>query len=401
VPTGKDADGTDGDVLAWVLGAARFAPPAELPDLVSGAFARLGATSATLYLSDLDHRTLHPFVTGETPESLAIDGTVAGRAFIQETTTAVPADGGTRLWLPLIDGTARLGVLAVDIADDGPDPADEELLSRIGLLAALAAELVVAKANYTDVIEQVRRSQAMSLAAELQRCTLPPEALVTPAVAVAGILEPAYEVAGDTFDYALNADDLHVAVIDSVGHELRSSLISHLVYGSLRNSRRHGVPLPDAYVQADADVRQAFPDVRFATAAFGTLDVHTGRFTWVSAGHPPPIVVRDRQALLDVDWVPELPIGLGGGRPGVNEIMLERGDVLLLYTDGVVEGGARGSERFGMDRLVDLLVRSLLAHGTLAETLRRLVGAVLEHSAHELHDDACMVLVQYWGGSEA
>jgi serine phosphatase RsbU (regulator of sigma subunit) len=55
---------------------------------------------------------------------------------------------------------------------------------------------------------------------------------------------PAYEVAGDSFDYALNTDVLHVAIIDSVGHDIESSVISHLVNGSLRNSRRNGRDLP-------------------------------------------------------------------------------------------------------------------------------------------------------------
>jgi hypothetical protein len=71
----------------------------------------------------------------------------------------------------------------------------------------------------------------------------------------------------------------------------------------------------------------------------------------------------------------------------VNEVVLERGDALLFYTDGVTEGGARGGERFGVDRLVDLLGRTLLSGMPPAELLRRLVAAVLEHTAYELHDD--------------
>lgn len=92
--------------------------------------------------------------------------------------------------------------------------------------------------------------------------------------------------------------------------------------------------------------------------------------------------------------MPALPIGLGGGTTPVNEVVLERGDALLFYTDGVTEGGARGGERFGLDRLVDLLGRTLLAGLQPAELLRRLVTAVLEHTAYELHDDTTLLLVQ-------
>ena len=78
----------------------------------------------------------------------------------------------------------------------------------------------------------------------------------------------------------------------------------------------------------------------------------------------------------------------------VNEVVLEVGDTLLLYTDGVVEGGPRRSERFGVGRLTDLLGRHLLSGLPPAETLRRLVAAVLEHSAYELRDDTTLLLVE-------
>jgi serine phosphatase RsbU (regulator of sigma subunit) len=118
----------------------------------------------------------------------------------------------------------------------------------------------------------------------------------------------------------------------------------------------------------------------------------------VSAGHPPPLVVRGRKVVHEADTVPVRPIGLSGAEPRVNELVLDPGDMLLLYTDGVVEGGRRGTERFGLGRLTDLLIRNLLADLPPAETLRRLVRAVLEHAAHELHDDLTMVLIEYRAG---
>jgi serine phosphatase RsbU (regulator of sigma subunit) len=208
------------------------------------------------------------------------------------------------------------------------------------------------------------------------------------------MLLPAYEVAGDSFDYALNARSLHLAVIDSVGHEVESSLVSHLVQGCLRNSRRAGVDLPGAYAMADAAVARVFPDMRFATAAFGHLDLDSGRFAWVSAGHPPPLLLRSGKVIGEVPTVPVVPIGLGGKDPVVNHVDLEPGDSLVLYTDGVTEGGARGGERFGLDRLADLLARVMVEGLPPAERVRRLVNAVLEHSAHELRDDTTVVLVQ-------
>ncbi|HEX6420135.1 MAG TPA: PP2C family protein-serine/threonine phosphatase [Acidimicrobiales bacterium] len=383
------------DPLAWLLDVSHTLPPVQLATAVDEAFRRAGARRSCMFLVDHDQMALHPLGSHDDGlSSFPVEGTVGGRAFTFESTVEVPAGegGGVRMWLPMLNGTARLGVVSVDLDDAAA--ADGTILERI---TALASELVMSKAQYTDAIELARRHRAMSLEAELQRGTLPPVALITPTVSIAGLLLPAYEVAGDAFDYALNEHDVHVAVIDSVGHELVSSLISHLVSGSLRNSRRCGVDLAEAYAAADAAVATAFPDVRFATAAFGRLDLGSGRFRWVSAGHPPPVVVRDGRVTGEAPTRPVLPIGLGGGEPPVNEVVLDPGDMLLLYTDGAVEGGVRGSERFGLDRLLDLLGQNLLDGVPPAELLRRLVRAVLEHSAYELHDDTTLLLVHYRG----
>lgn len=394
----RPAEAVAGDSLAWLLATAHHLPPAELAGAVAEALARVGAVSARLFLADHGLVSLHPFgPPAEETTSFGIDGTVAGRAFALEMTCSVSINGGVRLWVPVVDGTARLGVLGVDLTAE--DAGDAQTQRSVEHVASLAAQLLVTKGEYSDAVELVRRNREMSLAAELQRGTLPPMTLATSRVMVAGILEPAYEVAGDTFDYALNTDMLHVAIIDSVGHDIESAVISHLVQGSLRNSRRDGRDLPDVYVRANAALTTVFRELTFATAAFGHLDLTSGRFSWVSAGHPPPLVVRRGKVVHEADTVPVLPIGLAGATPTVNDLVLEPGDMLLLYTDGVVEGGARGSERFGLDRLTDLLSRNLLADLPPAETLRRLVRAVLEHAAHELHDDLTMVLVEFRAGA--
>jgi serine phosphatase RsbU (regulator of sigma subunit) len=389
-------DGPAEDPLAWLLRISHTLPPVELSDKVGEALARVGARSSHLFLVDHDQMSLHPFGPGASDlESFRVDGTIGGRAYALEQTVTMPVEGGARMWVPLLDGTARFGVMCVDLpvelAGDG------HTTTVVERVAALAAELVISKDQYTDVMELVRRNRPMTLEAELQRGDLPPVALITPQIVVAGILLPAYEVAGDSFDYALDADTLEVAIIDSVGHALESSLISHLVQGSLRNSRRNGLDLPGAYAAADAAVARVFPDLRFATAAFGRLDLTSGLFRWISAGHPPPLVIRDAKVVGEAPAVPVLPIGLGGKDPVVNEVVVAPGDALLIYTDGVTEGGVRGRERFGLDRLVDLLGRHIRAGLPPAEMLRRLVAAVLEHSSYELHDDTTMLLVENRG----
>jgi serine phosphatase RsbU (regulator of sigma subunit) len=379
------------DPVRWLLEVSHTLAPTDLGAAVTRALTAQGAVAVDLYVVDHDHLRLHPLVLPGT--AIDIDGTVGGRAFAWERTQSEPSNGGgVRIWVPLIDGTARLGVLGVDL----PRPeADDAALRTLHEVASLTAELLVSKGQYTDLVELSRRHRPMSLGAELQRSNLPPVALVTDKVAVAGVLQPAYDVAGDSFDYALNHDGLHVAILDSVGHDLDSSMISHLVQGSLRNSRRLGLGLVETYSAADEALAQRYEDQRFATAAFGRLDPDTGRFCWISAGHPPPLVLRGGTVEGEARCEPTVPIGLRHrSTPTVNELELEPGDGLVLYTDGVTEGGARGGERFGLDRFVEVLGGVLVEGLPPAEVLRRLVHAVLEHTAYELHDDAGIVLVQ-------
>ncbi len=125
----------------------------------------------------------------------------------QHTSTAGP---GVTLWTPVLDGTERLGVLELQFP--ASTAVDDELRAAGRDLASLLAALVMAKSLYGDAVERVRRTTPLTVPAELQWRLLPPLTFVSPQVAVAGVLVPAAEVVGDSFDYALNGDTLHVAV---------------------------------------------------------------------------------------------------------------------------------------------------------------------------------------------
>jgi serine phosphatase RsbU (regulator of sigma subunit) len=91
-----------------------------------------------------------------------------------------------------------------------------------------------------------------------------------------------------------------------------------------------------------------------------------------------------------------LPVGLGDRRPPVMmTYQLERGDRLLLYTDGIIEARATSGEMFGIDRLVDFAARALADELPAPETTRRLVHAILEHQQDRLQDDATVLLVEW------
>lgn len=225
-------------LLGLLIDRAHEMPPHLIAPLVAEEITRMGGRDVSVLLQDYEQLTLVPLpgrrLVGEAPEQIA--GTHAGRAFLEAATVEVPQADGVRMYLPLLDGTDQVGVLAVTL--DRVDDDDRRLLRR---LSGLVADMLVTKGSYTDIFTLARRGAAMSVAAEIQWSLLPPLRMSVPQVELAGILEPAYEVAGDSFDYALNHDILHVAVIDAMGHGLDAAVMATAAIGGYRHSRRGDV----------------------------------------------------------------------------------------------------------------------------------------------------------------
>jgi serine phosphatase RsbU (regulator of sigma subunit) len=109
------------------------------------------------------------------------------------------------------------------------------------------------------------------------------------------------------------------------------------------------------------------------------------------------LLVRDGRVIGVLECVPTLPIGMGGEVAEIAEVQLEPDDTVLLHTDGVTEARSEDGEFFGVERLADFFARALAAGLVPAETMRRLVHALLEHQGGDLQDDATMLLVQWRG----
>src|SRR3954454_20552475 len=164
-----DLDASVGMMFQEVLRRTHLSAPEDLGRIIAEEARRIGADSLVMYLVDYEQRTLVPVPAPDARASgrLPIQGTVAGRAFASTTMLDVEDDegAGRRLWIPLLDGTERIGVLRLTIS--GSDPTPERLLQVCERFAHLIALLVVAKSAYTDCFELLRRTSAMTLASEL------------------------------------------------------------------------------------------------------------------------------------------------------------------------------------------------------------------------------------------
>jgi serine/threonine protein phosphatase PrpC len=381
-------------VMGELIDGYHVVAPEQLGSFVAAGAARLGVEDCTIYLQDYEQSLLIPFpVEGCEEPPIPIDGTLAGSAFTEEAEREEPAGDQVRLWLAVVDGTDRLGVLGATVA-----PGDETARWFCRRLAGVTGLFLMSKGENSDHQFWLRRRKDMSLPAEMQWQVLPALTVTTPRVAVAGALEPAYDVGGDAFDYAINGDVAHVAIVDAMGHALEASQMSTVAIGAYRHSRRLRAGLVETRRAMDAVVAEQFGVDRFATAQLAELQLDTGELTLLNAGHPAPLLVGADGGSRPVPCVPSLPMGLGiEQEPPLTTVQLEPGDRLLLFSDGVVENRLPDGEPFGDQRLREAFRRACAAGHSASETVRQLSRSFLDEHEGQTRDDATWVLVE-WSG---
>ncbi|ROR43464.1 stage II sporulation protein E [Kitasatospora cineracea] len=386
------SEGFGEHMLGALLDQAHELPPQLIAPLVADAVRGFGGRDPVLLLQDYGQLMLVP-LSGRGPaagDPVPIDGSPAGAAFLRGVSVEVPQGDGVRVYLPLLDGGDEVGVLALTLDDVDGD--DRRLLRRF---ASLVADLLVTKSGYTDRIFQARRLQPMSVAAEIQWSLLPPLAMTTPQVAVAGILEPAYHVAGDSFDYALNDDHLHVATIDAMGHGLDAATMATVAIGAYRHARRADIGLAEIYAFMDRAIAEQFGPDHFVTAQMMRLNTVTGHLQWVNAGHPKPLLIRDHVVVERLESVTTLPVGFGGEEPVISERVLRHGDRVLCFTDGLVEEREAGGEQFGEEQLIAWVNRVERSQTGVRAVVRALSHVLKEKRGGRTSDDATLFLIEW------
>jgi len=387
--------------LGAALRLVQTSDPASVPDIVETVAKGIGATDIVVYLVDFGHATLEPLPDrhphAEVPHSESVATTMAGRTFVSQLPSSAERAAGARVWVPIMEGSDPTGVLALTV----PETTDKAIQASEDL-GLFAGHLIATQARYTDMYNLRRRRRPLSLAASMQWDLLPPLVLKTPRMTVAGAIEPAYDVGGDCFDYALNDTLFDMAIFDAMGHGIQASLVASLVVGSYRHDRRERHTLRQIHMNLDTTLANQFQGSAFATGLLARIDLDTGVMSWTNGGHPPPVLIRGGRALGELGCVPTVPWGLATttnsvGDPTTSTESLEPGDGVLFYTDGVVEAHKPGQELFGVDRLLDLTTQHGSEQQEPEEIVRHLIGSVTDHRSDALADDATVVLFR-WNG---
>lgn len=377
-------------------------PEGIVPALMAGLEAGVGAGGVRLLLADVEERLFQ--VCGEEGPhavpplaSVAMDGTVHGEVYRSGRPLPASVERHPAVLVPVTARNERIGVL--EVITDRPDAAGVmETLTAVGLLLG---HVIVAADRWTDVFHVARRRKQMTLPAELQWNLLPLAASATPAVTVAAALEPAYEVGGDAFDHAMGGQRLAVGIFDAMGKGLTAARLSALAVAAFRNARRRGDDLEAQASFIHDRLADAFDREGYVTGQLLRIDVdRPDRSLIVNAGHPAPYLQRRDLPMQRL----KLDAGLPFGMPFDNDLRaiplaLERGDRLVLVSDGILEARPDGGEVFGEPRLVEALIE--LRPLPPREAARRVISEVREHRAADLTDDATLVVIDVRPDPEA
>ena len=297
-PAGGEGRRDRAMTLAETLEAAEAAAPVESLDVVARMLKdHLGAASVSFLITDFTGSSVvrlgaaGSVETGEPARRISLRGTLYDDVIRTQRPSVEDEGGGAlvRVVAPVTNRGDAIGLLELFL----PAAPDAEVMREIGEAAHALAYIVIANRSFTDVYQWGRRTIPLSLAAEIQHRLLPASLACEAAqFAVAGALEPADHVGGDTFDYVIDRDTVQLSVTDAMGHDVDAALLATLLVGALRRARRAGAGLEN---------RPARPTRRCAsTAAQGyvtgqllRISLLDGRTEFVNAGHPWPLRMRD------------------------------------------------------------------------------------------------------------
>jgi len=304
------------------------------------------------------------------------------------------------LAIPLVTTTEAIGTLFV--AQEIPQAFENDDIESIGLFTSQAS-LVLENARLLDAkIEQERLASELSIAREVQQRLLPQEIPTLPNLTIAASSTPALEVGGDYYDWLdLGNGKMAFIIADVSGKGTSAAFYMAEMQGIFQGLTRIA-PQPDAFMyHANQALGASLEKNVFVTAIYGILDYHSGHISFARAGHTPAIII-------DVNGNAKLlrSSGLGFGLDrsklfidtlDVVHIRFSPGDLIVLYTDGAIEGRNSQGEEFGYDRLIDSIQSARFenakgVHDAICQAIDRFMNP-------EKNYDDCTLLIVKWRGN--
>jgi sigma-B regulation protein RsbU (phosphoserine phosphatase) len=300
--------------------------------------------------------------------------------------------------LPLRSPEGINGVVQLVNRLDG-QPFSEEDLRFMSLIVEQAGLAIYNARLHNEIVQQERNEEQLKIAHQIQIRLIPSELPSIPGISIGAEYRAAQEVGGDYFDfYRIDHDHLGIVVLDVAGKGVPGALLMAITGTLLKMATARSNSPAWVLNEVNAALSNEMRKGLYVTATYGVLRLSTLQFTMVSAGHPDVIVIRDR----DLSCEKHKPRGAAIGLLKPNRfravmeqetIQLDVGDMLLLYTDGVIEAMNERGEQFGEERLCG--TAKTFAREGARRTASEIVKAVVAHAgATPQYDDITLVALR-------
>ncbi len=287
---------------------------------------------------------------------------------------------------PLKVGGEVIGVL--NLESDRVNAYTPRELRLLETFASQAAVAIERTRNLRQQLDKERLDRELTMARRIQLTFLPERDPDWDRFDVSGYNISSEEVSGDFFDYIpISEGNWGVVVADVSGKGMPAALIMASLRAALWTEARNTYSLSVVCRRMNTFLYESLGEMEFVTAVYGVIDLARSVFTYSSAGHLPPIVIRESG---EVVYLEEGGLPFGAFTEAAypeGRIELRTGDVMLLYTDGATEAQSSDGDEFGRDRLTEALAscRHLSARQIRAELVQAIRAfARSEHFADDL-----------------
>lgn len=344
----------------------------------------------------------------QTGQSVKIDDAAQDERWSSKVAKRVDYPTRSMLCVPLASKGKIIGVLQVLNKRDDVHFTDRDLQLLESIASPIAASLE--NAMLYDVLEKTtaakeRMESELRIATDIQMGFLPRQGLYMTrssgsdlaesnetTVEARAFIRPARQVGGDFYDYFRLGDDKLFFVLGDVSDKGIPAALFMAVTMTLLKGKMSPDMSPGELLTAVNQELYKDDSTMFATIFCGVLDVGTGRLQYSDGGHCPPYVVRENGDVEQLKGKKGLPLGVMDDMLYAdNEVTLDRGDRLIMYTDGITEAEDRRQEQYGFLRLHELLKRELSSQP--AQLLEHITQDVDRFANGAIQSDDIAVLI--------
>ena len=294
--------------------------------------------------------------------------------------------------VPIFRAKSPIG--ALNLESDQMGAFNQDDLEVLRFLADTASISIEKALQHVQILEKKKFEGQLQIAREVQERLLPEKSPQVAGYDIAGVCVSTFEIGGDYFDFLpLDNDSLGIAIADVSGNGIPAALLM-MGFKSLLLTNASGRKDPSDVMEV---MNRIVPELTrkrdFITAIYGILDLHKHLFRYANAGHFPPLTLRRSGNIQVADKTgPGLNIIKSSTYESV-EIDLEPEDLLVLYTDGVLDSYNSNYEDFGIERLIKEVKNS--SNLVAKDIINRITTATRVFSKQNLYpDDFTLVVVK-------